>query len=249
MAGRDRMYSGGDYRFISRRLEPAAWHLVELAGVGAGAAVLDAACGDGNVAAAAARAGAGRIVACDVAAEQLDLARRRFAGEGVAAELVEGDVQALPFGDAQFDAVLSTFGVIYARDVGGALAELARVTRQGGVVGLTLWPPGSFNEEMNQVVAAVLELGPETLPDLAAAGLTDVRAVDGEVLFSGADEHALWDEAVAHAPPLHALRAAAGEAALAEVGRAYRAAALRHGRRGPGGLTVHARYRALLGTR
>ena len=85
----------------------------------------------GNVAIPAALRGA-TVVGCDVTPELFEHARRRAAAAGVEVEWVEADAQDLPFADASFDRVTSTFGAMFAPDHLRAAAELVRVCRPGG---------------------------------------------------------------------------------------------------------------------
>ena len=113
----------GRYERFAPDLEPAAEHVVELAGLHPGERVLDLGCGTGNAALLAARAGAA-VTGIDPASRLLEIARERLAADGLDGSFVVGDAQALPFRDGEFDAVLSVFGVIFAarrraRPVGG----------------------------------------------------------------------------------------------------------------------------------
>jgi SAM-dependent methyltransferase len=105
-------------------------------------AVLDVASGSGNAALAAARRGA-RVIATDFVPQLLEVAARRADVEGLELETRPADAQQLPFEDASFDVVLSTFGVMFAPDQERAAAELVRVCRPGGRIGLTAWTPES----------------------------------------------------------------------------------------------------------
>ena len=107
-----------------------------------GQSVLDVAAGSGNAALAAARRGA-RVTATDFVPRLLQAAARRAQAEGLELETREADAQSLPFPDGAFDVVLSTFGVMFAPDQARAAAELLRVCRPGGRIGLTAWTPAS----------------------------------------------------------------------------------------------------------
>ncbi|HEV2819090.1 MAG TPA: class I SAM-dependent methyltransferase [Solirubrobacteraceae bacterium] len=114
--------------------------LVETVFVGAGAGdrVLDAGCGDGNVALAAARMGV-EVVGCDLVEPLVERARRRARDEGLQIDWRNGDLEALPFADGEFDAALSAFAPAFCARPKRALHELARVTRPGGQIGVVLW--------------------------------------------------------------------------------------------------------------
>ena len=107
-----------------------------------GQRVLDVAAGSGNAALAAARRGA-RVTATDFVPRLLQTAARRAEVEGLELDTLEADAQSLPFPDGEFDVVLSTFGVMFAPDQARAAAELLRVCRPGGRIGLTAWTPAS----------------------------------------------------------------------------------------------------------
>ncbi len=137
------VWSLGDYREIARQAEPTAVAMVEACGVGPRMQVLDVAAGTGNVAVAAARRGA-RVVASDLTPKMLQWGRERSAAEDLAIEWVEADAEDLPFDDGRFDVVVSTFGAMFAPRPQVVAAELFRVVRSGGVVGLANWTPQGF---------------------------------------------------------------------------------------------------------
>ena len=121
---------------LLRALEPVAEAVVSLAGVASGQRVLDAASGDGNVASACLARGA-HVDACDLAQAMLARAGRRCPD----ARFTLGDVQALPYPDGAFDAVLSSFGFALAPRPRRTARELVRVCRAGGTVTLAAWAP------------------------------------------------------------------------------------------------------------
>lgn len=133
-------WAAGDYDAVADGIWPVGEVVVDRTGVRAGDRVLDVACGTGNAATRAALAG-GSVVGLDITPELFPAARRRAEAAGVEVELVEGDAEALPFDDASFDVVLSTFGVMFAPRHAVAAAEIARVLRPGGRIGLASWAP------------------------------------------------------------------------------------------------------------
>jgi len=144
----------GDYDRVARDLlEPFGPTLVSACRIGPGVHVLDVAAGTGNVALAAARAGAS-VVASDLTPALLETGRRRAAERGLSVEWVEADAEALPFADAVFDAVTSSVGVMFAPDQVTAAEELLRVCRPGGVLGLVNWTPESWSARLFGVLAA-----------------------------------------------------------------------------------------------
>jgi SAM-dependent methyltransferase len=144
----------GDYDRVARDLlRPFGPELVAACAIRPGARVLDVAAGTGNVAIAAAEAGAD-VVACDLTPELLAVGRRSAAERGLELEWVEADAERLPFGDGAFDVVTSAVGVMFAADHTAAARELLRVCRPGGRIGLINWPPGSWSAEFFAVLAA-----------------------------------------------------------------------------------------------
>src|SRR5919199_2114132 len=133
-------WGAGEYERTARELEPAAHHVVALAGVAPGERVLDLACGTGNAASEAARAGA-RVTGLDAAPRLIEVAEARAAAASLDIEFVVGDAQDLPFGDGAFDCVLSVFGVIFVPDPPRAMNEILRVLAPGGRALISAWRP------------------------------------------------------------------------------------------------------------
>jgi ubiquinone/menaquinone biosynthesis C-methylase UbiE len=136
-------WSAGDYAAIGTTLQLTGERLCEAVDVAAGELVLDVAAGNGNAALAAARRGA-VVTASDYVEQLLDRTGARADAEGLAVELRPSDAEALPFTDGTFDVVLSTFGVMFTPQPDVAAAELLRVCRPGGRIGLANWAPTSF---------------------------------------------------------------------------------------------------------
>jgi SAM-dependent methyltransferase len=155
------MWSQGDFGRIAVRHVLAAELLVESVDVHAGEAVLDVGSGTGNAAIAAARRDAD-VLATDFVDSMLGEAARRAEAEGLPLRTRVADAQDLPFPDGSFDVVLSAFGVIFAPDQERAAAELARVCRPGGRIGLTVWPAeGLIGETMR---ASMRRVPPPPVP-------------------------------------------------------------------------------------
>jgi len=136
-------WSSGDYARIGVTLQITGEELCEALDLRAGQHVLDVAAGNGNASLAAARRFC-RVVASDYVPALLERARSRADAEGLPLDYREADAEALPFADACFDAVLSTFGVMFTPNQGQAAAELMRVCRPGGSIGLATWTPEGF---------------------------------------------------------------------------------------------------------
>ena len=144
-------WASGDYAVIGTTLQIVGESLCESVDVTAGSRVLDVAAGNGNASLAAARRGAA-VTASDYVEALLDRARQRADAEGVALETRVADAENLPFEDGSYDAVLSTFGVMFTPDHERAAAELLRVCRAGGRIGLANWTPEGFIGHMFKIV-------------------------------------------------------------------------------------------------
>lgn len=137
IAGITQVWTEGDYRRIAQLFAPVSERLVAELDV-AGRRVLDAATGTGNTAIGLAHAGA-EVEAFDLTPALLDQARERAAAEHVEIAFREGDLTAIPYPDASFDLVVSTFGAFLADDPAACARELVRVCRPGGRVASTAW--------------------------------------------------------------------------------------------------------------
>lgn len=131
-------WAAGDFDAIAERIWAVGGDLVGRVEVKSGDAVLDIACGTGNCAIPAAVAGAA-VTGLDITPELFEAARRRAAEAEVEVEWVEGDAEELPFEDAGFDVVVSSFGIMFAPDHRRAALEAARVLGPGGRLGLACW--------------------------------------------------------------------------------------------------------------
>ncbi|MFF0512028.1 class I SAM-dependent methyltransferase [Streptomyces sp. NPDC004250] len=142
------MWALGDYPAVARDvvagLGPA---LVEACGIKDGDRVLDVAAGSGNASIPAALAG-GDVVASDLTPELLDVGRNEAEARGAAVSWQEADAEDLPFGDGDFDTVMSCVGVMFAPHHQAAADELVRVCRPGGTIGLLNWTPEGFVGQM-----------------------------------------------------------------------------------------------------
>ncbi|CAB3954927.1 class I SAM-dependent methyltransferase [Achromobacter insolitus] len=136
-------WASGDYAVVGTTLQIVGEQLCESLDVRAGQKVLDVAAGNGNASLAAARRWCD-VVSTDYVPALLGRARERAAAERLKIEFQEADAEALPFPDGGFDAVVSTFGVMFTPDQDKAAAELARVCRSGGKIGLANWTPDGF---------------------------------------------------------------------------------------------------------
>jgi len=136
-------WSSGDYAVVGTTLQIVGEELCEALDLRAGQRVLDVAAGNGNASLAAARRFC-EVMSTDYVPALLERGRERAKADGTAIEFREADAEALPFPDASFDAVVSTFGVMFTPDQERAAAELARVCKPGGKIGLANWTPEGF---------------------------------------------------------------------------------------------------------
>jgi SAM-dependent methyltransferase len=143
------MWGSGNYAAVAEKIAEVGEACVERAGVEPGMEVLDVACGTGNATIPAARAGA-RVTGLDFSPDLLAIARERAADALVEVEWVEGDAQELPFEDATFDRVISTFGHMFAPDHERTAEEMKRVCR--GRIGISAWTPEGAIGEMFRAV-------------------------------------------------------------------------------------------------
>ena len=136
-------WGAGDYSIIGTTLQIVGETLCEAADVRSGANVLDVAAGNGNCSLAAARRWC-EVTSTDYVPALLDEGRRRASAERLPITFQEADAEALPFDDATFDVVLSSFGVMFTPNHSRAAAELVRVCRSQGRIGLANWTPRGF---------------------------------------------------------------------------------------------------------
>lgn len=145
----------------------AAPALVEFAGIRSGQRVLDVGCGTGVVAVTAARAGA-QVRGLDLTPALLERARENAALANAAIEFVEGDVEDMPFADAEFDCVVSQFGHMFGPRPDITLAEMLRVLKPGGTIAFSTWPPELYTGAMFRLIGAYAPPPPEgTSPPVA----------------------------------------------------------------------------------
>lgn len=136
-------WSSGDYAVVGTTLQIVGESLCEALDIRSGQKVLDVAAGNGNASLAAARRWC-EVTATDYVGALLDRARVRAGAERLEMSFREADAENLPFEDGSFDAVVSTFGVMFTPDHEQAAAELMRVCRSGGKIGLANWTPEGF---------------------------------------------------------------------------------------------------------
>ena len=206
----------GRYERTAAALEPAAERVVRAADPQPGERFLDIACGTGNAALLAARAGA-EVTGIDLAQRLVEVARERAATEGLAATFLTGDAMELPFEDASFDVAVSVFGVIFAPDAPQAFGEIVRVLRPGGRALVSAWlPDGPIGTAVGISIRALSAATgkpppprfgwhePDRIAELAAAHGVTASFEDAEISFTAASP-----EAFAAADEEHPIRVTA----------------------------------------
>jgi ubiquinone/menaquinone biosynthesis C-methylase UbiE len=145
-------WSQGDFSMVAALVNFDSERLVDALEIVPGERVLDVACGSGNAALAAARRAWGNTVGADFVPALLERGRERAAAERLEVEFVEADAQELPFEDASFDVVTSVFGAMFGPDQEKTAAELLRVTKPGGRIGMANWTPDGGVAQMFMAV-------------------------------------------------------------------------------------------------
>lgn len=148
-------WAAGDYAVVGTTLQIVGESLCEALDLRSGLRVLDVAAGNGNATLAAARRWCD-VTSSDYVPSLLEAGRRRAEAEGHLISFQEADAENLPFADASFDVVLSTFGVMFTPDQDKAARELVRVCKPGGRIGLASWTPDSFIGQLFKLIGKYL---------------------------------------------------------------------------------------------
>ena len=161
-------WASGDFAVVGTTLQIVGETLAEAVDVRAGEHVLDVAAGNGNATLAAARRFAD-VTSTDYVPALLEKGAQRARAEALPVRFQVADVEALPFADASFDVVLSTYGCMFAPDQVRTAAEMLRVTKRGGRIGMANWTPAGFIGRLFKVIGAHLP-PPAGLPSPALWG-------------------------------------------------------------------------------
>lgn len=154
-AGMKSAWMAGDFGRIANFITDTAEDFVRRTPIQPGCRLLDVACGTGNSAVPAARAGAS-VTGVDIASNLLAQARQRATAENLDIRFEEGDAEELPFPDRSFDVVLSMFGAMFAPRPERVAAELLRVCKPGGMVAMANWTPEGFVGKSFQITHKLL---------------------------------------------------------------------------------------------
>lgn len=152
-------WSTGDYAVVGTTLQIVGENLCEALDLRAGSRVLDVAAGNGNATLAAARRWCD-VTSTDYVPSLLESGRARAQAEGLAVRFQEADAENLPFPDASFDVLVSTFGVMFTPDQERAAGELARVCKPGGKIGMTNWTPEGFIGQVFKTIGKYIPPAP-----------------------------------------------------------------------------------------
>lgn len=145
-------WMSGDYGTFAKYMEPGAVKLLADWQIPAGVDMLDVACGAGQIAIPAARAGV-HVTGVDIASNWIEQARARAAAERLTVQFDEGDAEDLPYPDASFDVVVTLVGAMFAPRPERAAAELLRVCRPGGRIIMVNWTPPGFVGQMFKAIS------------------------------------------------------------------------------------------------
>jgi ubiquinone/menaquinone biosynthesis C-methylase UbiE len=253
-------WMSGDYSRIAHFTEGTAREFINRLRLKPGSKVLDVACGNGNLAIPAAKAGA-VVTGIDIAPNLLDEARGRAAREGLGIRFEDGDAEDLPYQAGGFDLVISMFGAMFAPRPGIVASELCRVCRQGGQIAMANWTPAGFIGELFRVtgkhitppagVPSPLLWGDETvarqrLAEWASDIVTTVVSTRLDLPFSIAETVEFYR--CHYGPTLRAF-AALSEAEQAALRRDMEDLYARHNKAANGTTSIIAEYLEIVATR
>lgn len=153
----------GDFGEIAKSIAKGGADFVTRLELKPGMKVLDVACGTGNLAIPAARAGA-EVTGIDIAPNLIEQAVANAAAEGLDIKFEVGDAEALPYADGEFDAVITMFGAMFAPRPDVTASELKRVCKSGGMIAMANWTPTGFSGAMFKVNAKHIPASPNMIP-------------------------------------------------------------------------------------
>lgn len=186
-------WSAGDFGRIAKMIEVGAEEFIARIGITPGEHLLDIACGTGNLAIPAAKAGA-VVTGVDIARNLVEQARDRAVEEGLTCRFDEGDAEAMPYADASFDTVVTMFGAMFAPRPDVTAGEMLRVCRPGGRIAMANWTPTGFTGKMFKIGATHVPPPPgipspalwgdkETVAGRLENGFTDLQLTVRPALF------------------------------------------------------------------
>ena len=184
----------GDFGEIAKSIKTGAGEFVARLDLKSGMRVLDVACGTGNLAIPAARAGAD-VTGIDIAPNLIEQALANAAKEGLDAEFEVGDAEALPYNDASFDVVVTMFGAMFAPRPDVTAGELKRVCRPAGLIAMANWTPEAFTGQMFKTSAKHVPPPPgmpspilwgteDAVRERLADGISDLQMTRRKIIFT-----------------------------------------------------------------
>ena len=186
-------WSTGNYAVVGTTLQIVGEQLCESMDLRSGSTVLDVAAGNGNASLAAARRWCD-VTSTDYVPSLLESGRARAAADGMPMTFQEADAENLPFADGSFDNVVSTFGVMFTPNQPRAAAEMVRVCKSGGRIGLANWTPDSFIGQLFKTIGKYIPPAPGVtspsawgttarLDELFADSASDITVINREFVF------------------------------------------------------------------
>jgi ubiquinone/menaquinone biosynthesis C-methylase UbiE len=172
-------WASGDYAVIGTTLQWVGEQLAESCDLRCDERVLDVAAGNGNATLAAARRGC-KVTSTDYVSTLLDRGAKRADAEGLHVDFQVADAEALPFADATFDVVLSTFGVMFSPDQPRAAREMARVCKPSGRIGLANWTPDGFIGQLFKTLGRYVPPPPGVQPPSLWGVAAHVKTLFGD---------------------------------------------------------------------
>ena len=220
------LWGEAEYERVAETFAPIYARVVGALAPQAGERFLDIACGTGGLSLLAARSGAD-VVGIDFSPGQLEKARATAAAARLPIQFDQGDAQQLPYADASFAVVASTFGIIFAPDRRLVADELTRVTRPGGRIAVTSWTDDDWAElgrSVGRESPAIADpwARPDVVGDLLGRAF-ELRFEEGEWRVAADSAEELWEMMSTSAPPLKAFLGGLDDERREEVGRRYMA--------------------------
>jgi SAM-dependent methyltransferase len=251
------VWGSAPFERVAARASDIHDHLVAELDPKRGERWLDIGTGTGSVAVRAARAGAA-VTGSDLAPALIETATRLAAEEGLSIAYEVGDAEQLPYPDSSFDVISSSFGAIFGPDHSAVAAELARVCRPGGRIGLTAWDPGGGIGDFFRVVSRFQPPPPEGAGNPLDWGREEharellhddfeLRFVHGNDPVESDSAEDEWQLMVTSFGPLKTLNASLDDGKREELHRAYVDHLERHATNGH--IEAPREYVIILGTR